>query len=118
MKLIEAMEVLGQVEIERDNVNHPRHYEGSTSIECIDAMELTFGADAVCSFCLCNAFKYLWRWKHKNGLEDLKKTEWYLNKKLELEKKVEWSIFEEQTDKLFSMLNEAKAMEEHKNEEH
>lgn len=63
-----------------DNINHPQHYEGHTSLECIDAMEISFDNEAVAYFCLCNAFKYLWRHKHKNGLEDLEKAEWYLER--------------------------------------
>lgn len=63
-----------------DNVNHPAHYEGNTSLECIDVMEIAFGAEATAYFCMCNAFKYLWRHKHKNGLEDLEKAGWYLDK--------------------------------------
>jgi len=62
-----------------DNVNHPTHYEQSCSLECIQVMELVFGANAVRGFCLCNAFKYMWRYKNKNGLEDLKKAKWYLD---------------------------------------
>jgi hypothetical protein len=27
-----------------------------------------------------NITKYLWRFKQKNGVEDLKKAQWYLNK--------------------------------------
>ena len=60
-----------------DNVNHPKHYEGSTSLECIEAMQIAFGTEAVIDFCKCNAFKYLWRYKNKNGIEDLKKANWY-----------------------------------------
>lgn len=63
-----------------DNVNHPGHYEQACSIECIDAMELAFGPEAVLYFSLCNAFKYTWRWKYKNGAEDLEKAKWYLKK--------------------------------------
>ena len=62
-----------------DNVNHPAHYEQSCSLECIQVMELVFGANAVRGFCLCNAFKYMWRYKTKNGLEDLKKAKWYMD---------------------------------------
>ena len=65
---------------EPDNINHPAHYEGNTSLECIDVMEIAFGADAVRNFCLCNAFKYLWRYKHKGGVEDVKKAKWYLDR--------------------------------------
>ena len=63
-----------------DNVNHPAHYESQTSLECIDVMEIAFGGNAVGDFCLCNAFKYLWRYKHKGGVEDVKKAKWYLDR--------------------------------------
>lgn len=43
-----------------DNVNHPAHYTQG-DIECIDAMLSAFGGDAVQEYCICNAFKYLWR---------------------------------------------------------
>lgn len=62
-----------------DNVNHPSHYESSTSLECIESMEIMFGESMVTAFCLLNAYKYIWRYKHKNGLEDLKKAKWYLD---------------------------------------
>lgn len=67
-----------------DVVNHPLHYTGD--IECIDAMLQTQGKEAVESFCICNAFKYLWRHRNKNKAEDVKKAIWYLNKFIELEK--------------------------------
>lgn len=62
-----------------DNVNHPSHYEGHTSIDCIDNMRLIFGNQRVAEYCMLNAYKYLSRHKYKNGLEDLKKAEWYLD---------------------------------------
>lgn len=60
-----------------DNVNHPKHYADTCSIECIEAMEIAFGTEAVIHFCKCNAFKYLWRYQNKNGSEDLDKAKWY-----------------------------------------
>ena len=66
-------------DVKPDNVNRPAHYT-SGGIECIDAMQAAFGDKAVKDFCLCNAFKYLWRHKQKNGVEDLKKCRWYLNR--------------------------------------
>ena len=66
-------------EEQKDNVNHPSHYEKSCSIECIDAMRCAYGTDAVFDFCICNAFKYIWRFRSKNGYEDLDKASWYLN---------------------------------------
>lgn len=63
-----------------DPVNHPAHYADTCSLECIQVMELTFGTKAVIDFCTCNAFKYLWRYKHKNGKQDLDKAKWYISK--------------------------------------
>lgn len=68
-----------------DNVNHPKHYEDSTSLECIEAMEIAFGRQAVIDFCRCNAFKYVWRYKYKHGKEDLEKALWYCDKTIELQ---------------------------------
>ena len=67
----------------KDNIN-PDHYKSSTSLECIEAMEMVFSKNAVIDFCVCNAWKYIWRWKHKNGQEDLKKADWYIAKAKEL----------------------------------
>lgn len=69
-------------DVKPDPVNHPAHYT-SGGIECIDAMQAAFGAEVVKDFCLCNAFKYLWRHRNKNGVEDLKKARWYLNRLIE-----------------------------------
>ena len=67
-----------------DPVNHPYHYTQS-KFECIDVMDGIFGVENVKSFCLCNAFKYLFRCKHKNNtVEDIKKAIWYLNKYIQL----------------------------------
>ena len=65
--------------VKKDNIN-PDHYKNQTSLECIEAMEIIFGRDAVIDFCRCNAWKYIWRWKHKNGTEDLDKAKWYLER--------------------------------------
>ena len=66
-----------------DPVNHPSHYT-SGSVECIDVMLETQGREAVMHFCVCNAFKYLFRHRGKNGHEDIEKARWYLNKYSEL----------------------------------
>lgn len=66
-----------------DNVNHPKHYE-TGRFECIEVMEEALGTEAVKGFCLCNAFKYIYRCRNKNGLEDIKKADWYLKKLIEI----------------------------------
>jgi hypothetical protein len=71
-------------EIENDNVNHPKHYEGN--IECIDAMKEVISEAGLINFCIGNAFKYIWRCmkKHNTPVEDLKKARWYISKAIEL----------------------------------
>ncbi len=65
----------------KDNIN-PEHYKNETSLECIEAMTIVFGYQKVIDFCLLNAWKYIWRWKNKNGTEDLEKANWYVEKGL------------------------------------
>jgi len=63
-------------------VDKPPHYNQST-IECLDAMEAMVKSSKVPShqaYCWQNSFKYLWRWHYKNGVEDLKKCRWYLDR--------------------------------------
>jgi hypothetical protein len=65
-----------------EKVNHPPHYTAG-KVECIDALEAaTIGLQGIEAVCTANAIKYLWRWKYKNGLEDLQKTRWYLDRLL------------------------------------
>lgn len=71
------------MEEQKDNIN-PDHYKNQTSLECIEAMEIIFGRDAVIDFCRCNAWKYIWRWKNKNGKEDLDKANWYLERAFDM----------------------------------
>lgn len=57
-----------------DNVNSPKHYNFG-SIEVIDAIE-----DWDLGFHAGNVVKYVARYRHKNGLEDLRKARWYLDR--------------------------------------
>lgn len=62
----------------QDVVNSPSHYnEGN--IECIDYIEQQLG-EGLIDYCQGNVIKYLHRWKYKNGLEDLRKAAWYLER--------------------------------------
>lgn len=66
-----------------DPVNHPPHYTQG-GMECIEAIKAaTVGLEGIEAVCTGNAIKYLWRWKQKNGTEDLKKAIWYINKLIE-----------------------------------
>ena len=66
-----------------DMVNQPPHYTRG-GVECIDALaSATAGLEGLDAVCTANAIKYLWRWKHKNGVEDLRKAQWYIAKLIE-----------------------------------
>jgi hypothetical protein len=68
---------------EMDVVNHPEHYNQG-KVECIDAIEsATVNKNGLEAVCVGNVIKYLWRYESKNGLEDLFKAQWYLNKLIE-----------------------------------
>lgn len=71
---------------EPDVVNHPSHYTNG-KVECIDTIEsATVGKTGIEAVCVANVIKYLWRYEDKNGLEDIKKAQWYLNKLIEVKK--------------------------------
>ena len=62
-----------------DAVNRPKHYQGS--VECIDAIESAIeGLEGMDAMCTGNAIKYLYRWKKKGGVEDLRKAIWYIQR--------------------------------------
>lgn len=78
----EAIELMGWELVGEDtpdsSVDHPSHYNVG-KIECIDAIAAaTAGLEGMEAVCTGNALKYIWRWKHKNGAEDVKKAIWYL----------------------------------------
>ena len=71
-----------------DMVNHPAHYTQG-GIECIDALKAaTVSKTGIEAVCTANAIKYLWRYEEKNGIEDVKKARWYIDRLIrELEEK-------------------------------
>ena len=64
-----------------DNVNSPSHYNQG-GVECIEALKAALG-DKFIGFLVGNVLKYCWRYQHKNGLEDLRKAQYYLNRAIE-----------------------------------
>ena len=65
-----------------DMVNHPQHYTqgGIECIECIKAAVTNkVGIEAVC---VANVIKYLFRYEEKNGVEDVRKAKWYIERLL------------------------------------
>jgi len=80
----EYLHLLTLSEVKDDPVNHPSHYTQG-KVECIDAMEMALGTEAVKGYCLGACFKYLWRRKLKeNEEQDIQKSLWYFDKFKEL----------------------------------
>ena len=62
-----------------DMVNSPPHYNDG-GIECIEAIEASMSEEAFRGYLKGNMLKYIWRYEHKGGKEDLDKANWYLTK--------------------------------------
>ena len=81
-----------EVEPTNDAVQHPSHYTQG-GIECIEAIRASMTADGFCDYCKGNIIKYIWRWRDKGGVEDLRKAsvylDWLINAADENEKKGE-----------------------------
>lgn len=71
--------------MKNDNVNRPKHYRKG-KVECIDAIKSATG-DGYQFYLQGNVIKYMWRFNHKNGLEDLQKAQWYLSELIKIKKK-------------------------------
>ena len=61
-----------------DAVQHPSHYTQG-GVECIEAIRASMTADGFCDYCKGNIIKYIWRWRDKGGVEDLRKASVYLD---------------------------------------
>jgi len=64
-----------------DMVNSPAHYN-EANIETIDIIQSVTG-DGFETYLQGNILKYICRYKYKNGVEDLEKARWYLNRLIE-----------------------------------
>jgi len=73
----------------KDKINPP-HYQRN-GMECIDAIEAAVqnrsGAEA---YATGTAIKYLWRWKEKGGLDDLKKAKWFIQRMIDHLEEIEY----------------------------
>ena len=81
-----------EVEPTNGAVQHPSHYTHG-GIECIEAIKASMTAGGFCDYCKGNIIKYIWRWRDKGGVEDLRKAsvylDWLINAADEKEKKGE-----------------------------
>lgn len=71
-------------ELSEDMINRPSHYYRG-NIDVIGFAELQFDKAELKGFYRINCLKYLTRYDRKNGIEDLKKGQFYLQKLIDLE---------------------------------
>ncbi len=62
-----------------DPVNSPDHYR-TGDVECIEAIKASMTMNEFLGYLRGNVQKYIWRYREKNGVEDLRKAEWYLRR--------------------------------------
>lgn len=64
--------------LKSDIVNNPSHYISGGGMECITAIHGMLG-ESFYDYCRGNILKYIWRYEHKGGVEDLKKARKYID---------------------------------------
>jgi len=70
-----------QAGLQTDMVNSPPHYNRA-GVECIDAIQAAT-EEGYQYYLQGNIIKYLWRYRYKNGVQDLEKARWYLDRLIE-----------------------------------
>jgi hypothetical protein len=70
-----------------DTVRDPSHYTSGT-VECIDAIRAQLNEEELRGYYRGNIAKYMWRYRHKNRVEDLQKAEVYLGWLMDLEREM------------------------------
>ena len=70
-----------------NNVDHPNHYQSESGLEVIDVIKaFTSELSGEEAFCIGNAIKYICRYSKKNGVEDLEKAKWYIDRAISVRK--------------------------------
>ncbi len=68
------------ISIMTDKITNPKHYKlNGLDIEAIDVIKSVLGKEKFEGYCRGNVIKYILRADSKNGIEDLKKAQVYLN---------------------------------------
>jgi len=67
-----------EIKASKDAIN-PEHYKQG-DIECLDAIKASMPHQQFIGFLKGNHMKYVWRFEHKGGVQDLEKARWYLDR--------------------------------------
>ncbi len=93
-----------------DPVNSPSHY-ASGVIEAIEAIEASMSGEAFKGMLKGNILKYIWRYELKNGAQDLKKAQWYLDRLIAMVETEEAKANDTAT-KVLAIMRESLGLEE------
>lgn len=93
-----------------DPVNSPSHY-ASGAIEAIEAIEASMSTEAFKGMLKGNILKYIWRYEMKNGAQDLKKAQWYLDRLIAMVETEEVKANDTAT-KVLAIMRESLGLEE------
>lgn len=75
----------GEIE-SKDNIKSPKHYVSDSGIEVFEVQEaFIYDLKGMAASYWCNVVKYILRFQNKNGVEDLKKAKYYLEKLIDEE---------------------------------
>ena len=94
----------------KDNVNHPSHYTAG-EIEVITYIRDKLTSEEFIGYCLGNSLKYISRWRHKGGTEDLEKAQVYLGLAIEASKTKDASIVKSFKEEVLNVLKENRQKE-------
>ena len=94
----------------KDMVNSPPHYN-KFRVECIEAIQSATG-EGYEYYLQGNIIKYLWRYRYKNGVQDLEKAQWYLSRLIEIKKTADGqlSLFDGLAETLKNFFNSAASL--------
>ncbi len=82
LDILSVISKLKEIELKTEDLEKPKRYNKRGKLECWDVI-----LDQQMNFLEGNIVKYVWRYKEKNGVEDLKKAKIYLEKLIsEIEK--------------------------------
>jgi len=93
-----------------DNVHAPSHYTDNSSVECIDMIRLVLGNNGFRAFCCGCCMKYLWRWKFKNGAEDVEKASVYFGWLQDMQDEEYFEEWDSKINTLARMIADAEAI--------
>lgn len=77
---VDAEDLIGTIPaLKEDKVNHPSHYTQG-AVECIEAIKASMTTEEYIGYLKGCQMKYVWRYRMKGGVEDLRKARWYLDR--------------------------------------